>query len=644
MPSPALHFVPSATGRGVAGLGRAAPVRAGQRVLSAPGLTLARRHAGGAPPAAATTDGSASASQHRRRASSSSLGCSSSSSSSSSPSSSSSSSSDARLGPMAASAAGIRAIGIASAAASSSSSTGGKKRRGGGGGGGGSGTVAAGAAGSSNNGADAADKQQLTRDIGPSSAAAPPPADVAARAAAQLAATAEPSNMGHRARGALSPDTLTVHGGEAHGRVRPGVPDSLTTPIVQTSTYTFRDTAELIAYQEGTHTSFEYGRYGNPTVRAVEEKLMALEGAEDALLSASGMSSATTLLLALVPQGGHIVTTTDCYRRTRQFIQTVLPKMGISCTVIDPSDLDGLERALREHAVSLFFSESPTNPYLRCVDVRRIAELCAPSGAIVCIDSTFATPCNTRALDLGADLVLHSATKYLAGHNDVLAGCVAGRADLVARVRAMHNVLGGVIDPHAAYLLLRGMKTLSLRVARQNATALDLAARLERHPAVARVHYPGLPSHPDHAIARRQMPGGCGGVVSFEVAGDLWDTASVIDGVRLPYIAPSLGGVETLIEQPTVISYWDQGAEKRAAIGIKDSLVRYACGVEDAGDLWADLEQALDGVLVRQAEAAKGRREGGGGGGGGQQGHAQQQQQQQQQKQQEQQEQAAAAH
>jgi len=223
--------------------------------------------------------------------------------------------------------------------------------------------------------------------------------------------------------------TLSVHGGERGGR--PRVSDSLTTPIVQTSTYTFKDTAELIAYQEGKFNSYEYGRYGNPTVRACEEKIMALEGAEDCLLSASGMCSATTMLLALVPAGGHIVTTTDCYRRTRQFIQTFLPKMGITATVIDPSDLATLKKTLEERPVALFFSESPTNPYLRCVDVPAIAALCRPKGAVVCIDSTFATPCNSRAIALGADLVIHSATKYLAGHNDVLAGAICGRADLV---------------------------------------------------------------------------------------------------------------------------------------------------------------------------------------------------------------------
>ncbi|KAI8472104.1 MAG: Cys/Met metabolism PLP-dependent enzyme-domain-containing protein [Monoraphidium minutum] len=393
----------------------------------------------------------------------------------------------------------------------------------------------------------------------------------------------------------MSVGTAAVHGGETGSRARQGVADALTTPIVQTSTYTFKNTAELIAYQEGTFKSFEYGRYGNPTARTAEEKIMALEGAEDALLSASGMCSATTMLLSLVPAGGHIVTTTDCYRRTRQFIQTMLPKMGISCTVIDPADLKSLEAALAKHKVSLFFSESPTNPYLRCIDVPRVAALCHAAGALVCVDSTFATPCNQQALALGADLVIHSATKYLAGHNDVLAGAIAGRTDLVEAVRHTHNILGGVIDPHAAYLLLRGMKTLDLRVARQNASAFELARRLEAHPKISRVHYPGLASHPDHQIAVKQMTG-FGGVVSFEVDGDLWKTAAFIDAVRLPYIAPSLGGVESLIEQPTVISYWDQGAEARAKIGIKDNLVRFSVGVERFEDIWDDVEQALDQI------------------------------------------------
>ena len=370
-----------------------------------------------------------------------------------------------------------------------------------------------------------------------------------------------------------------------------------------------------MALQEGRHESFEYGRYGNPTTRAAEQKLRrvcppvaqlsrpltrlpcasAMEGAEDCLLSSSGMNSATTLLLALVPAGGHVVTTTDCYRRTRQFMQTLLPKMGISVSVVDPSDLQALQAALEAQPASLFFSESPTNPYLRCVDVRAVAALCKPRGTLVVIDSTFATPCNQKALALGADLVLHSATKYLAGHNDVLAGAVAGSAELVGRVRAMHNVLGGVLDPHAAYLVLRGMKTLSLRVARHNENAMRLATLLEGHPKVAKVHYPGLESHRDHKVAASQMAG-FGGVVSFEIDGDLWRTAAFVDACRLPYIAPSLGGVESLVEQPTIISYWDQGPEKRAEIGIKDSLVRFSAGVEDWADIRADVLQALDAI------------------------------------------------
>ncbi len=386
--------------------------------------------------------------------------------------------------------------------------------------------------------------------------------------------------------------TRAVHGGEREGR--PRVSDSLTTPIVQTSTFWFRDTQELVDYQEGRYASFEYGRYGNPTVRALEEKLATLEGGEDCLVSASGMNSITTLLLALVPEGGHIVTTHDCYRRTRQFAQTVLPKMGIRTTVIDPSDLEGLERALAGGA-TLYFSESPTNPYLRVVDVPRVAELCRAAGAISVIDSTFASPVNQRALDLGADVVLHSATKYIAGHNDVLCGALVGHSARIGPVRDLHGILGGVVDPHAAWLVLRGCKTLALRVERANATALRMAEFLSEHPRIARVHYPGLSSHPDHEIARAQMQG-YGGVVSFEVDGGLETASKLVDALRLPYIAPSLGGVESLVEQPTVISYWDQTPEQRAELGILDNLIRYSCGIEDADDLVADLEQALDRI------------------------------------------------
>ncbi len=387
--------------------------------------------------------------------------------------------------------------------------------------------------------------------------------------------------------------TAAVHGGERAGR--PRVADALTTPIVQTSTYHFRNTAELIDYNEGRFDSYEYGRYGNPTAQACEAKIKALEGAEDCLVSASGMNAVTSMLLSLVPAGGHIVTTSDCYWRTRQFMQNFLPKMNIGVSVIKPNDLVALQEALDKHNVTLFFSESPTNPYLRCVDIPAITRLCHAKGAFVCVDSTFATPINSRAIDLGADLVLHSATKYLAGHNDVLAGALCGKPELVNKVREFHHIMGGVVDPHAAYLLLRGLKTLELRVQRQNASAMDIARRLESHPKIDRVWYPGLESHPDHAIAKRQMSG-FGGVVSFEVRGGLNECISFIDNVKLPYIAPSLGGVESLIEMPAVQSYWGFGPAKRAEIGIKENLVRFSIGIEDVEDIWEDLVQALEYV------------------------------------------------
>jgi cystathionine gamma-synthase len=398
--------------------------------------------------------------------------------------------------------------------------------------------------------------------------------------------------MSERHRKGEGDSTRSVHGGERDGR--PKVSDALTTPIVQTSTFWFRDTQEVIDYQEGRHPSHEYGRYGNPTAQTAAEKLRALEGGEECLVSASGMSAITTLLLALVPQGGHIVTTTDCYRRTREFIQTLLPKMGIEATIIDPSDIRALERAL-ERETTLFFSESPTNPYLRVVDIPRVADLCRARETRVVIDSTFATPINQKALDLGADVVLHSGTKYLAGHNDVMAGALVGNAEVLTPVRRLLGIMGSVLDPHAAYLLLRGMKSLALRVARANSNAEALATHLEQHPKIERVHYPGLESHPDHAIARAQMSG-FGGVVSFEVSGDLETASKFVDALRIPYIAPSLGGVESLVEQPTVVSYWDRSPEERAAIGIKDNLIRFACGVEDSADLIADTDQALDRI------------------------------------------------
>ena len=381
--------------------------------------------------------------------------------------------------------------------------------------------------------------------------------------------------------------TRSVHGGE-----RDHHDDAtLTTPIHQTSTFWFKDSAEVQAYAEGRLVRDEYGRYGNPTWRAAERKLSELEGAEQTVLFASGMAAATTTFLALLGRGDHIVVTNDCYRRTRQFIQSQLAKLDVTATVIEPADTIALKAALRDET-RLFFTESPTNPYLRVIDVPEAARVAHERDVKVVIDSTFASPVNHCALGDGADLVLHSATKYLGGHNDLIAGTVSGSAEAVKPIRELVGVLGAVLDPHAAWLLLRGMKTLGLRMERHNANGLAVARWLEEHQKVRRVWYPGLPSHPDYAVATRQMRG-FAGVVTFEIEGDLAAAIRFTDGCRLPYLAPSLGGVESLVEMPVLMSYWDYPAQERRRYGITDSLVRLSCGIEDAADLIADLAQAL---------------------------------------------------
>jgi len=384
--------------------------------------------------------------------------------------------------------------------------------------------------------------------------------------------------------------TRSVHGGERDHQVS----DAVTTPIHQTSTFWFKDSEELIAYQEGRLEREEYGRYGNPTWAAVERKLCALEGGEAAVLFASGMCAATTLFLALLPKGAHLIVTSDCYRRTRQFIRDYLVKLDVETTVIEPADTEALAAAMRDDTV-LFFTESPTNPYLRVIDVAETVRVCHARGVKVVIDSTFASPACHRALDDGADYVIHSATKFLGGHNDLLAGCAIGSEEAITPVREAVGVLGGVLDPHAAYLLLRGLKTLSLRVERHNANAQRIAEWLEAHDGVRRVWYPGLASHPDHATAKRTMRG-FGGVVTFELETDLEGAIRFVDACRIPYIAPSLGGVESLIEMPVTMSFWDVPREERLKLGITDSLIRFSCGIEDCDDLIADLDQALEAL------------------------------------------------
>jgi cystathionine gamma-synthase len=390
--------------------------------------------------------------------------------------------------------------------------------------------------------------------------------------------------------------TAAVHAGDDRRKPYDAVPS----PIVQTSTFTFADTADIVAFtggerreggSEGLWQREEYGRYGNPTVRAVEKRLAALDGAEDALLFASGMSAISTAILALVRAGQHVICARDGYRMTRELVEGTLSRFGVSADLVPASDLGAIERALRPET-RLIVTESPSNPYLSCVDLEKLAGLAQARRVKTLVDATLATPVNCRPAAYGIDLVVHSATKYLAGHNDVLAGVVCGRGGLVSLVRDLRGVLGGVCDPHAAFLVERGVKTLALRVEKQNATGLAVARFLEGHPRVARVFYPGLASHADHAVAARQMRG-FGGVVSFIVRGGLAGGSGVVDRVTLPRIAPSFGGVEALVEQPAVMSFYGMTSEERAAAGIDDGLVRLSVGIEDEDDVIGDLERAL---------------------------------------------------
>ncbi|MBI5051983.1 MAG: aminotransferase class I/II-fold pyridoxal phosphate-dependent enzyme [Chloroflexi bacterium] len=387
--------------------------------------------------------------------------------------------------------------------------------------------------------------------------------------------------------------TTAVHAGSE----RPNPHHSLTVPVTQTATYTFSDTQDLCDFMDARMWGMakgrtEYGRYGNPTVAAAETKLAALEGAEAALLYSSGMAAVTSTILTLVNAGAHIIITDDSYRRTRQFCLNFLKKFNIESTVVPMGDFTALESAIRPET-KLIISESPTNPYLRVLDLKHLADIAKAHNIKTLVDATFATPFNLRPLDFGIDLVIHSATKYLGGHNDILAGVVAGSEQLIALLRQQLWMLGGVFDPHSAYLLLRGLKTLGLRVERQNQNGQRIAEFLEAHPKIDRVWYPGLTSHPDHAVAAKQMKG-FGGVISFEVRGGITEGSRVVDRVRIPIIAPSLGGVETLIEQPALMSYYEMSTEERLAVGIKDNLIRLALGVEDTEDLINDLAQALE--------------------------------------------------
>ena len=397
----------------------------------------------------------------------------------------------------------------------------------------------------------------------------------------------KPSRKSRLGNGGKSLSTRAIHAGEPRKKYA----DSLTTPIIQTSTYTFGSSKAIEDYTKKGKEHFEYGRYGNPTAKIAEARLADLEGAEDCVVFSSGMSAITTTILSLVQSGNHIVITDDSYKKTLEFCKSYLKQFGIECTIVPFGDYQVLEKAIKKNT-RFIFSESPTNPYLNIFDLVRLKKIADKHRILTLIDSTFSTPVNQRPIEFGIDIVLQSATKYLGGHNDILAGAMLGKAELVEKVRNLHKSMGGTIDPHCCYLLLRGLKTFPLRVKQQNESALQVARFLENHPRIKRVYYPFLESHPHYRIAREQMAGG-GGVVTFDIKGNINDAKRFLDALKLCYIGPSLGGVETLITHPAMVSYYDYSRKERYKLGLTDTLFRLALGIEDVEDIIADLDQAL---------------------------------------------------
>lgn len=383
----------------------------------------------------------------------------------------------------------------------------------------------------------------------------------------------------------MGESTKAVHGGERRWR------GSVTTPIVQSSTFVFKDMKEVADYTSGKKSHYEYGRYGNPTQEAAEKKLAMLEEADFCILFDCGMSAVTATMLALLESGDHVVMTDDAYKQTLNFAENFLPRFGIEVSIVPMNDYDAMEAAIREKT-RILFSESPTNPYLNIADIERIAEMGKKHRVVTAIDATFAGPHNQKPLLAGIDLVIHSGTKFLGGHNDILSGAVLGHRKYFQRIKDFQKMTGGVPDPNSCFLLLRGLKTYSLRMERQNSTAAKVAEHLEAHPKIRRVYYPGLKSHRQYDLAKSQMRG-FGGVVTFEINGDLEQTLKFHDELELILIAPSLGGPESLIVHPATVTYYAMTREERLEIGILDELARLAVGFEDPEDIIADLDQAL---------------------------------------------------
>jgi cystathionine gamma-synthase len=390
------------------------------------------------------------------------------------------------------------------------------------------------------------------------------------------------------------PATLAIHG---HGHT-PKAHYAVSTPIVQTSNYYFDSTAEVLEFMKAKSEghvlrAHEYGRYGNPTQQECERKLAAIEGAERAVLFSTGMSAVIITLLAYMRRNGHIIFTNDCYRQTRDFATTKLAEFGLQVSLVDPTS-DAIAKAIQPNT-NIIFTESPTNPYLRVLDIPAIVKVAKKHRVMTIIDATLATPYNIKPLEIGVDIVIHSATKYLGGHNDLLAGVSLGKQDLLNDLYRMQRMIGATPGPFTSFLLERGLKTFALRMEQHNRAGLAVARMLESHPKIEKIWYPGLESHPDHQIAIQQMRG-FGSMISFLIKGGDRETRKFIDTLELFLITPSLGGSESLVTQMSTMSFFDYPEDYRRSIGMVDNLVRIALGLEDVEDLIADLQQALDKI------------------------------------------------
>lgn len=381
--------------------------------------------------------------------------------------------------------------------------------------------------------------------------------------------------------------TNTVWAGEGDS----GVAGSTQVPVVWSAAFGYDNVDDWHDVALGKRDGHIYSRNTNPTVHAFEEKLRLLEFAEGATSFASGMAAISNTLLALLRPGDRVVSVKDTYGGTNRIFTDFLPRIGIEVTLCPTEDHEEIEAAIAQ-GCRLLYLETPTNPTLKVLDIQRLVDAAHAVGAVTVVDNTFATPVNTNPVLLGSDLVVHSASKYLGGHADVLGGALVGNADLVHEVFAYREITGAMLDPMAAYQLIRGMKTLALRIQRQNASALSIARWLEAHPRISVVNYPGLESHPHHEVAARQMRG-FGGMLSFGVDGGFDAVKQILPKLRLAHRAANLGAVETIAGPPATTSHVECSAEERAAMGIPEGLIRYSVGIEDPRDLIADLDQAL---------------------------------------------------